>query len=142
MGSGCGIMRTVTIELPDEVYKELEARAKERQRTVEAELVQVVSKAVPVGEKIASELEAKIEKLQSLDNESLLKTVKPTMSKRSSQRLANLNYKRQSEGLTSDEENEAAKLLTQYEHSILIRAHVLKLLKERGYDLDKIIGEK
>jgi hypothetical protein len=50
-------------------------------------------------------------------------------------RLEELHLKRQREGLTEQQENEAAALIRQYERVMLIRAQAAALLKQRGHDV-------
>jgi hypothetical protein len=48
-------------------------------------------------------------------------------------RLEELHLKRQREGLTGQQEREAAALIRQYERAMRIRAQAAALLKQRGH---------
>jgi len=47
-------------------------------------------------------------------------------------------HKRQSEGLTETEYKDVARLVRQYEQTMLIRAQAAALLKQRGHDVSSL----
>jgi hypothetical protein len=51
------------------------------------------------------------------------------------ERLEELHYKQQSEGLTTEEREEDQALLALYSETILVRAQAAVLLKQHGYDV-------
>jgi len=55
------------------------------------------------------------------------------------ERLEELNFKRQRDGLTGTEVEEAATLLARYERTMLVRARAAAVLKERGHDISALM---
>ena len=64
------------------------------------------------------------------------------MSREASQELEALHFKQRDEGLDETDEAIRAKLIHEYERTILIRAQAAHLLKQRGYDVSKIVAAK
>jgi hypothetical protein len=53
-----------------------------------------------------------------------------------------LHIKRQSKGLDPAEENELKDLVRQYELAILQRAQAAALLRQRGHNVDTLLGQR
>lgn len=131
----------VTVNLPEAVYEQLKQRAAQSRRTVEAELLEVVSIVMPVAGKLTPDLARLLDQLQTLDDKALWQVARRSLSKRALSQLQTLNYKRQREGLTEEEAQKANNLLWEYERIILVRAKAISLLKERGQDISELETE-
>ncbi len=59
-----------------------------------------------------------------------------------SQELETLHFKQRNEGLSPVEDATRAKLIQEYERSMLLRAQAAKLLKERGHDVSRLLTFK
>ena len=127
--------QSITLEIPEALYEQLRLRASAANRTVEAEVVEVVSSVVPVAGEIPPDLAYLLDRMRFLDDAGLQRTAKSRLSKKALSRLQSLNNKRQRDGLSEAETLTANELLRQYERAILFRAQALALLKERGFDL-------
>jgi plasmid stability protein len=132
----------ITVNLPQALYEQLKQRAAQSQRSVEAELVEVVSTVVPVAGELTPALTELLTQLSLLDDTALWKVARRRLSQRAQAQLQSLNLKRQREGLTEAEAQKANALLRQYEQIILLRAQAAKLLKERGHDLTELGSER
>lgn len=55
------------------------------------------------------------------------------------EQLEQLHFKRQREGLTAVETDEAAALLQRYERVMLVRARAAATLKQRGHDVSVLL---
>ncbi len=131
-------MQSLTVELPEALYKQLEQRAATSKRSIEAELVGVVASVmVGVGE-LTPELALRLEHMRLLDDQALWKAARSQLSKKALAQLQTLNYKRQREGLSEVEATKANDLLQQYERVILLRSQAARLLKERGQDVSEL----
>lgn len=133
--------KSVTLDLPEALYAQLEQRATQSHRTIEAELLHVVSSVVPMAGEFTAELSELLTQMEVLDDKTLWQAAHRRLSKRALAQMQSLNYKRQREGLTEAEAQKSNALWLQYEHIILIRAQAAKLLKERGHDISELVME-
>jgi len=133
--------RRITVSLPGSVYEQVEQRALEAHRSVEAEIVETVAAAV-APEGLRPDLLEAVEGLAVLDDEALWRAARLRVPEEVSDRVQDLHWKRQSTGLEAREEEELSRLLRVYERTMLVRAHSAKLLQERGYEvLPTFLGE-
>ncbi len=130
-------MQSVTVELPDSLYQRMRQRARERNRTIEAEVVEVVGQALAAVAPPTAEL---VEQLPHLTDEDLWQAARLRVPKDKAERMQELVWKQQAEGLTAAEDEEA-NLLQQYaQHVMLIRAKSAALLAERGHPVGDLIS--
>ena len=130
--------QTLTLHLPDGLYARLQQRARESHRTLEAELLELLSSAVPGHQDLPNSLSADLAQLDTMDDAELWRAARSRRSKKAAAQLEALHLKRQSEGLSESEAQALAELVGQYERSMLIRARAAALLKERGHDLSDL----
>lgn len=128
-------IQPVTINLPDLLYDQIRRRAEQSHRSVEAELLEVVTSAVPVVDELPADLNEAISPLALLDDESLKRAAHSHLSAEVAAQMESLHIKRQREGLTEVETQTLAGLVRQYEKAMLVRAHAVELLKKRGFDV-------
>lgn len=127
--------RTVTIEVPEYLYDRLKRRADEARLSVEAEVVQALASTVTPDDRLEPELEDILTGLGLLDDQALWHLARRRFPQRSARRLQSLHLKLQREGLSETERRIEAELVDQYERTMLIRAQVAVLLKQRGHDI-------
>lgn len=132
----------VTVNLPKPLYNLIRKRAQQTKRSVESELLAVVTAAVASDETLPEELASLEAELALLDNDSLWRAARARMDSRLAAQLESLHEKRQREGLDSAEAQTLAGLVRQYERHMLLRAHAAALLKERGFDVSELISGK
>lgn len=130
-------IQPVTINLPDLLYDQIRRRAEQSHRSVEAELLEVVTSAVPVADELPADLNQAISPLALLDDESLKRAARSHLPVEVAAQMEILHIKRQREGLTDVETQTLAGLVRQYEKAMLVRAHAIALLKKRGYDISE-----
>ncbi len=131
--------QSVTLNLPDELYDRAKYRAEQTQRSIEAELLEVVASALPAKHRLSNELEETLAALHVLDDAALQRAAKSHLPKKAVAKLESLHLKRQREGLTEAENQTRIELLRQYDHYMLVRAQASALLKQRGYDITKLV---
>ncbi|MGH2583805.1 MAG: hypothetical protein ACRDJE_02690 [Dehalococcoidia bacterium] len=132
--------RSVTVELPEDLYARLERQAAESQRSVGDEVVERLRASEPqASDGLPEGIEAAFARLETLDAAALWKIARRRVSVRRARRMEALNFKRQSVGLNRAERRVAAQLLEELDRHMLIRAQVLMLLKQRGYDIDAFL---
>lgn len=127
-------LQTVTVHLPQSLYRQIEQRANQMRRSVEDELVEVVSATLPTLDDLPTDLAGELAQLALLNDAELKQAARTTLSAGETDRMQNLLQKQQREGLTSQEAEEAKRLAQLYDRTILIRAQAAALLKKRGHD--------
>lgn len=133
--------RKITLRLPDSLYEQVEQRAVEAHRSVEAEIVETVAAAV-TPEALSPDLRDAIEGLVVLDDEALWRAARLRVPEDVSARVEDLHLKRHSDGLEAREDEELSRLLHVYDRTMLVRAQSAKLLHQRGYEvLPVLLGE-
>ena len=133
-------VHSVTLHLPETLYKRFRQRADWSHRSLETELLEAVASAAPVEGELSRELLTAIEALETLGDEDLWRLAGEAMSDEASQELEALHLKQRDEGLSPEEDAARAKLLLEYERAMLIRAQAAKLLKDRGHDISPLLA--
>lgn len=129
-------MQAVTLYLPAAFYQKIAQRARQASRTVEDELVAVVTAALPDINDLPDDLAREIAQLTVLADTELAQAAQTTLPPQETDQMQALMLKRQREGLTRLESQEAELLVKRYDRTLLIRAQAAALLKERGHDFD------
>jgi plasmid stability protein len=132
--------QTITLDLPELLYRKLKVRAAQSQRTVEDELLDVLATAVPLADDLADDLIAAITPLATLNDADLWRAAQARLPDDVAARLEALHLKRQREGLIELEEREQAGLIRQYERVMLVRAQAAAILKQRGHDVSGLLA--
>ena len=133
-------IQSLTVQLPDRLYAQLRRRAQQANRTVEAELVDLVATAMPEQDELADAFSVELAGLEHLGDEALWQTARSRLAASMGRRMEKLHHKRQREGLTETEGRALDELVRQYERTMLIRARAAELLKLRGHDVAKLNG--
>ena len=132
----------ITLHLPEALYDHFKKRVKWTHRSLEDELLDAVASAASMEEELSPELTGAVEALEGLSDDELWRLARKTMPREASQKLEVLHFKQQDEGLDREEDATRAKLIHEYERTILIRAQAARLLKERGHDVSRIVALK
>ena len=132
---------SLTVHVPDPLYGLLKQRAEQTSRTVEIELLEALATAVPVDDGLPPNLVRLLEPLPSLDA-ALWTLARDRLSRQASARLESLHLKSQRVPLTDDEAQEERRLMHQYELAILVRAEAVRVLRERGHDVGRLIARR
>jgi plasmid stability protein len=131
--------QTVTVRLPEGLYSQLKERAERWNRSIEAEMLDVLSSAIPAGDGLPAVIAEELSRLDTADDETLRLAAQTHLSPESARQLEELHWKRQRDGLTPAEGHAAANLAEQYERAMLIGARAAALWKERGRDPSELI---
>lgn len=89
---------------------------------------------------LSPELIRAIETLEGLADEELWRLARKAMSRDASQELEALHFKQRDEGLSQDQDAARARLMQEYEQTMLIRAQAARLLKDRGHDVSSLLA--
>ena len=128
-------MQSITVQLPDTLYQRIRRRAREQNRSIEDEVIEVVEKAITTAAPSTAEL---LEQLPHLADDDLWRAARLRVADDRAERMQRLVWKQQSEGLTVAEEDEAQQLQQHAQQVMLIRADAAALLAERGFDVDSL----
>jgi hypothetical protein len=129
-------LQAVTLYLPSAFYQKITQRARQERRSVEDELVAVVTAALPDLNDLPDDLAREIAQLAVLTDAELAQAARTTLTPQDTDQMQALMLKRQREGLTRLESQEAELLAKRYDRVMLTRAQAAALLKERGRNLD------
>ncbi len=132
--------RAVTLHLPGPLFEKIERRAQEAHRSIEAELLEVVSTAVPAAEELSPDLTTEISALRFLDDAALWQAARTRLPLSESERMEELHRIDRRTGLSKAEAKELADLERQYEKVLLVRSHAAQLLAQRGHDIRGLIS--
>ncbi len=126
--------KIVTLNVPDPLYARLQERARQANRSVEAEVLDVVTAAVP-DNGLPDDYEDALTQLAMLDDEALKHAAAARFSPERASELEQLHLKRQRDGLTKPEAERAESLAREYELNMLMRAQATVLLKQRRHEI-------
>src|SRR5262249_36576507 len=113
--------------------------AEQTNRTLEAEVLDVLTTAVPLAAELPPDLESALSPLAVLDDEALGQAARRCLPAGVTDSLEELHLKQQREGLTESERQTLADLVRQYERNLLLRAQAAALLKQRGHDVSCLV---
>jgi plasmid stability protein len=130
--------QAITLHLPDDLYARLKRQAEETHRSVEEELVDIVSQGIPRSPTLPDDLAVAVSQLALLPDEALWRAARSHFPAKAATRLETLHLKRQRAGLDQIETQELAGLMRQYERAMLVRARAAALLAERGHDVSSL----
>lgn len=128
-------LQTITVRLPNLLYRQVEHRAQRMRRSIEDELVAMVSTALPTVDALPAEITDDLDQLSFLTDAELWQAAQTMLPPRDAERMQALMFKRQREGLTSAEEREAQRLARRADRTMLVRGQAAVLLAERGCDV-------
>jgi len=132
-------VQTLTIGLPESVYRRVQMQSQYSQRTVAEEVVAVVINALPEDERIAPDIERDLATLEFFTDDELWQTAQAQVSQETSDQLQFLLDKQQREGLTQSEKTTAQSLAQYHDRVMLLRAKAAVLLKRRGFDITTLL---
>jgi hypothetical protein len=127
--------RAITLHLPVPLFEQIERRAQDAHRSIEAELLEVVSTAVPAAKKLSPGLDAELSALELLDDSALWEAAETRLPQPDAERMEELHRKQRLTGLSEAEFQELSRLEQQSERVILVRSHAAFLLEQRGHDI-------
>lgn len=121
-------MTTITLDLPQEIYRRAQRAAKATQRPVEQIVVEWIQ---PPLEENNAAIQPIIAEMEKLTTEELIQIAQATLPTPEAARLQTLLAAQQQRALTSPERQEAERLVAQEDLTTLRKAKALFLLKQR-----------
>jgi hypothetical protein len=128
-------IHTVTIELPEPIYKQIQLAAQQSKRPMDELLLEAVTAVAPVMGTASATLRSALAQMTYLNDAALWQAARSSMLPAQQERLEALHWKLQNEGLTPEEEEEEKQLVKLYRETLLVRAQAAVLLAQRNYDV-------
>ena len=132
----------VTLRLPAPLYNHLQGRAERAHRSLEAELLDVVATVVADEEELSHDVAKALGDLELLNDQELWRAAQNRLSDAARSQLESLSLKQLKETLTTAELETLEQLIHQYDQAVLLRAEAVRLLKERGHDVSKLLAAR
>lgn len=130
----------ITLRLPETLYQRLRQRSEWTHRSLETEVLDAVAAGASAEDELSPDLVEAVEALENLSDDELWRLGKEAMSREASEELETLHFKQRDEGLSPSEDATRARLMHEYERTMLIRAQAAKLLKDRGHDVSGLLA--
>lgn len=127
---------SVTIDLPDNLVRQLEETARSQQRSIADLLRDLVLQNLESLPRLPDDVETELAAMSSLSDEALWLLARSTLSAEEQDKLALLNQQAKMRALDSQEEVSLAALLSQYDRTMVRRAQAASYLQNRGHDLN------
>src|SRR5438046_1084442 len=104
--------RTVSIEIPNDLFEQLKRRAEVLHRPVEELVIQTLTAGSPAAAELPADLAAELEAMFNFSDDALWSATKPSISLAEHSRLEQLNQLAGERQLSSAESAEQSQLLT------------------------------
>ena len=131
--------QTLTVSVPASLYSRLQQSADGSQRSVEEEVLELLTSAL-ADHTVPRDLAETVASLSSLDDAQLWQVARGQLTGEASRELETLHWKRQREGLLSDEQQRAEELERLFDRIVLLRSEAAALLKQRGHDPTPLVA--
>lgn len=133
------VMASVTVQLSEQLLKTVKQRAAKRRLPLNREVVELLQSGLAQLDWWEIDIDEMLQPLDAMSDADLWQAAESRLSAKLGRRLESLHSKRQRDGLTKDEREEARRLTEQYERGLLIRSRAAALLKVRGHDVSRLL---
>jgi hypothetical protein len=130
--------QTITVTLPEQIYRRIERRSRLQKRTVADEAAAAIASSFSETSELPADLQHELSQLRWLSDEALWQAAQLTATEQETERMQLLVEKQQRLGLTSVEQEEAELLSKFFTRVMLVRAEAAVLLKNRGADISTL----
>jgi hypothetical protein len=128
--------RTVTVQLPENLYLRLQQTAQATQQSFDTILLRAVQVgSPPAWETAPSEFQVDLAALDRLDDAALWRVARYRVTPAQMERYQTLLDKNANETLSAEEWVELAQLRTEFDRHMLQKAHAAALLQWRGHQI-------
>jgi len=129
-------VRTVTMQLPENLYLRLQQTAQATRQSMEATLLRALQVgSPPAWETAPAEFQADLAALDRLDDAALWRIARARIALTQMERCQALLDKNANETLSSDERQELTQLRTEQDRQMLLKVHAAALLQWRGHQI-------
>jgi hypothetical protein len=130
----------ILLELPESVYERVERTAKGLEQPIQQTLLKIVEAGLPSLAQVPVKYRSELEALESLPDSDLLMVAKSEMETTKQEKLEQLLWQQQAEGLNQPESNIIEQLHMEANRLLLRKSYATVLLKWRGYDVHDLMG--
>jgi hypothetical protein len=128
---------TVSIQVPEPIFRRLQRAAELTYRSVEEVLATTIEANLPFSPDLPSDLAHELAAMNMMSDEALWAASESSLSPAQHRRLRQLTRAGGERTLTPAESAELQSLIDQYDRSVLRRAHALAVLAHRGHDVSQ-----
>ena len=128
-------VQTITVDVPEEVYRQLKRAADSVQRSVSDIVQERLGQDKPILPALPSDVERELAAFAFLSDETLWQLARSTMATAEQIELAELNYTAQDSGLSPTQQARREHLLDLYQRTMVRRAEAAGHLQARGHDI-------
>ena len=133
------MLSTMTVELPEKTYVQLQQVAYQQNRSIPDVVQNLLTQDISRLPRLPDDLETELAVFTRLSNHVLWLLARSILTIEERTELANLNYKAQRvEGLTDDEKMRQTTLLNLYNRTLVHRSEAANLLRKRGEDISSL----
>lgn len=132
-------MTTVSIQLPDTLFRKLKRAADLTHRPVEEIAATSLEAVLPTTPGLPADVADDLAAMQIFSDAALQAAVEPSMSRAEQRRLEQLNSAAGEHALTTAEQKEQQALIAAYNRSVLRHAKAMSILAQRGHDLSEYL---
>jgi len=130
--------QTVTIDLPESLYNQLQQAADAVQRSVSDVVRERLQRETPILPLLPPDVERELAAFAHLSDDLLWQLARTTLSPAEQDELAALNRQAQDTGLSVTEEERRQALLGHYQRAMVRRAEAARQLQVRGHDISSL----
>jgi hypothetical protein len=129
-------LRTVTMQLPENLYLRLQHTARATQQSFEEILLRALQVgSPPTWETASAEFQADLAALDRLDDAALWRIARSRATRTPMDRYQTLLDKNADESLSAEEREELTQLRTEFDRQMLRKVHAAALLQWRGHQI-------
>ena len=133
--------QTITLTLPDDLYRRFQEHAALKQRSLEEEVLSLATSAL-AEDQLPGEMQQAVADLAQLDEAALWQAARNShLTQEQSETIEELLFKQQREGLTVEEKAQLEQLRHQHDKALLVRARAIGLLQDRGQDVKPLFEQ-
>lgn len=133
-------VQTITVDLSEEVYRQLKRAADSVQRSVSEIVQERLRQDKPILPALPSDVERELAAFAFLSDETLWQLARSTMTTAEQTELAELNYTAQDSGLSPAQQARREHLLDLYQRTMVRRAEAAGYLQARGHDISSLFS--
>jgi hypothetical protein len=130
-------MTTISVPVPEPLYRRLERVATLTRRSIADMLASAITVVLPPAPDLPEPLAEELAGMMWLSDARLRAATQPTFALQQQKRLQDLNDAEDERPLTENERDERARLLAEYERSVLRWAQAFAVLAQRGHRTPK-----
>ena len=132
-------MASISVQVSGRLLQSLKRRATSRRKSLEKEVVELITTGLQNADAGIGELEEFLQPLEMMTDDDLWNAARSRLPRRLSSELEKLHQKRQRDGMTKAERERARLLTEQFERCLVVRARAIELLHARGHDVSRLL---